>query len=54
MEIIIVLGLLYVLPTIIAFGKNHKRKWDVAVLNICGGLTGIGWVTAFIGAVWDS
>ena len=43
-------SLLY--PTIIAFVRNHHYKWVICGINIIFGLTGIGYLAAFIWAVW--
>ena len=39
---------LYFLPTIVAFSNDKKNKTAICVLNIFGGLTGIGWIGALI------
>ena len=41
---------IYMLPTIIAFGREHPRRQDVAVANILVGWTLIGWVVVFLWA----
>jgi hypothetical protein len=41
---------IYILPTLIAFGREHPRRQDVAVLNIVLGWTLIGWIGAFLWA----
>lgn len=41
---------LYMLPTLIAFAREHRRRVDVAVLNILFGWTLIGWVLVFLWA----
>jgi uncharacterized membrane protein len=42
--------LIYMLPTFIAFGREHPRRQDVAVVNIILGWTLIGWLVAFLWA----
>jgi uncharacterized membrane protein len=42
--------LIYMLPTFIAFGREHPRRQDVAVINILFGWTLIGWIGAFLWA----
>jgi uncharacterized membrane protein len=42
--------LLYMLPTLIAFGREHPRRQDVAVVNILLGWTLIGWIAVFLWA----
>ena len=34
------------LPTIIAFARNHPWKWIAAFINVIFGVTGLGWVIA--------
>lgn len=42
--------LIYMLPTIVAFGREHPRRQDITVLNILLGWTLIGWVAVFLWA----
>jgi uncharacterized membrane protein len=42
--------LIYMLPTFIAFGREHPRRQDVAVINILFGWTLIGWIAVFLWA----
>ncbi|HTQ35144.1 MAG TPA: superinfection immunity protein [Stellaceae bacterium] len=42
--------LLYMLPTIIAVGRGHPRRQDLAVANILFGWTLIGWIAVFLWA----
>jgi hypothetical protein len=44
-----VLALLYFLPAIAAFVKNHDRKWLILLLTLLLGWTIIGW---FILLIW--
>jgi uncharacterized membrane protein len=41
---------LYMLPTFIAFGREHPRRQDVALVNILLGWTLIGWIGVFLWA----
>ena len=41
---------IYILPTLIAFGREHPRRQDVLVLNLLLGWTLIGWVGVFLWA----
>jgi uncharacterized membrane protein len=43
--------LIYMLPTLIAFGREHPRRQDLAVVNILLGWTLIGWVAVFLWAL---
>jgi hypothetical protein len=42
--------LIYMLPTLIAFGREHPRRQDVAIVNILLGWTLIGWIAVFLWA----
>jgi hypothetical protein len=50
--ILMILGIvvLYMLPTFIAFGREHPRRQDVALVNILLGWTLIGWIAVFLWA----
>lgn len=43
---LLVVGSIYFLPTLLAFGRNVPSPWMVAVLNLFLGWTLIGWVVA--------
>ena len=47
---LLIIVLIYMLPTLIAFGREHPRRQDVAVVNILFGWTLIGWIAAFLWA----
>ncbi|HXC27493.1 MAG TPA: superinfection immunity protein [Stellaceae bacterium] len=42
--------LLYMLPTLIAYGREHPHRQNVALLNILLGWTLIGWIGVFLWA----
>jgi hypothetical protein len=42
--------IIYILPTIIAYGREHPRRQDVLVLNLLLGWTLIGWIGVFLWA----
>lgn len=42
--------LLYLLPSLIAFGREHPRRQDIALVNILLGWTLIGWIAVFLWA----
>jgi hypothetical protein len=44
----------YFLPFVIALVRGHRYKSVIFVLNLIGGWSGLGWVAAFIWAVWPS
>ena len=41
---------LYMLPTLIAFGRGHPRRQNIALVNILLGWTLIGWIAVFLWA----
>ncbi len=52
LPIVMILGLLlYFIPTVVAFQKNHINKTAIFILNIFLGWTFIGWVIALIWSV---
>jgi hypothetical protein len=42
----------YLLPSIIAFCRNHHYKWVILAINCVLGLTGIGYLIVFVWSVW--
>ena len=48
---IIVMVMLYTLPTIIAFGRRHPNRWLILIVNIAVGGTVVGWLVALIWAL---
>jgi len=42
--------IIYMLPTLIAFGREHPRRVEIFVLNILIGWTLIGWFLVFLWA----
>lgn len=49
--IVIVLALVYFLPSIVAYFRAHKNKVAIFFLNLLAGWTFIGWVAAFVWSV---
>ncbi|HXO00470.1 MAG TPA: superinfection immunity protein [Stellaceae bacterium] len=48
---LLLIVLIYMLPTLIAFGREHPRRTDIAVVNILLGWTLIGWFAVFLWAL---
>ncbi len=48
--VLLVIALIYMLPTLIAFGREHPRRADIAVINILLGWTLIVWIGVFLWA----
>lgn len=42
------LSLLFFVPAILAFLRNHPRRWAILVLLFSLGWTGVGWLVALI------
>jgi hypothetical protein len=49
--IILVIAVLFVLPTTIAFWKGHKYRWIILFINVVFGFTLIGWFGALIWSI---
>ncbi|HEX3884592.1 MAG TPA: superinfection immunity protein [Stellaceae bacterium] len=45
------IALLYILPTILAFGRDHPRRQALALVNILFGWTLVGWIGVFLWAL---
>lgn len=50
--IILVVALLYALPTFIAFYRNHEYRWIIFAVNVVVDATGLGWLVAFVWAIY--
>lgn len=46
--LLIILFVLYWLPTAIALFRKHHNKWAILVLNLLLGWTVIGWIAALV------
>ena len=46
--IVIVLVLVYFLPSVVAYSRAHKNKVAIFFLNLLAGWTFVGWVAAFV------
>jgi hypothetical protein len=49
--LLVLIVVLYLLPTLIAFGREHPQRTTVALLNIVLGWTLIGWIVVFVWAL---
>ena len=47
----LVLAIIYAIPTIVAFRRNHPNRWIIAVINMVFGGTIIGWGVALVWAL---
>jgi hypothetical protein len=48
--LLIMITILYLLPTVIAYGRDIPQRGAVTILNIVLGWTLVGWVLAFLWA----
>ena len=46
--LLIILALIYLLPTIIAFSRGHASRWGIFATNLLLGWSGIIWLVALI------
>lgn len=47
----LIVGIIYVLPTILAFRRSHPNRWIILVINVAFGGTIIGWGIALVWAL---
>ena len=47
-------ALLYLLPAIIGFCRNHRQRFAIAILNVLLGWTVLGWIVALIWSATNS
>ena len=50
---ILIVGLIYFLPTIVAFGKGRSNSFAIFALNLFLGFTLLGWVIALVWALTE-
>ncbi len=48
----IVSFVIYILPGVIAYKRDHHYKWVIIAMNLFFGATAIGWLVALVWAVW--
>ena len=49
---VIVVLVIYLLPSIIAFARGHRNKQALAKFNLFGGWTIFGWITALVWSLY--
>jgi hypothetical protein len=47
----LIAGVVYIIPTIMAFRRNHPNRWIILVINLAFGGTIIGWGIALVWAM---
>ena len=45
---LVVLALLYLLPTMLAWKRGSSRRWKITAINLLLGWTVIGWIVAMV------
>ena len=45
---LVVLVLLYFLPTMLAWKRGSRRRWKITLINVLLGWTVIGWIVAIV------
>jgi hypothetical protein len=48
---VIISILLYFLPSIIAYARQHRNRSTIVILNVVMGWTGVGWIFCFVWAL---
>ena len=48
----VVVLVIYLLPSLIAFVRGHRNKHALVKFNILGGWTIFGWITALVWAIY--
>jgi hypothetical protein len=46
-----IVGIIYIMPSIVAFRRNHPNRWIILVINVAFGGTVIGWGIALAWAL---
>jgi hypothetical protein len=47
----LIVGIVYIMPSIVAFRRHHPNRWIILVINIAFGGTIIGWGIALVWAL---
>src|SRR5262249_155941 len=47
----LIAGIIYIMPSIVAFRRNHPKRWIILVINIAFGSAVIGWGIALVWAL---
>lgn len=50
--LILFVAVIYFIPAVIAFRREHEYRWVIFALNFVGGFTGILWIVALVWAVF--
>src|ERR1700712_3530260 len=44
-------GFIYIIPTLVAFHRNHPNRWLILAINVAFGATIIGWIGPLVWAL---
>lgn len=47
----LIIGIVYIAPSIVAFRRNHPNRWIILVINVVFGGTILGWGIAMVWAM---
>lgn len=49
--VFLIAGIIYIIPSFVAFRRNHPNRWIILVINLAFGGTIIGWGIALVWAM---
>jgi Superinfection immunity protein/Short C-terminal domain len=49
--LLLIVLIIYFVPTVVAFSRKHPNRWMIAVINIVFGGTGLGWLGSLVWAL---
>lgn len=49
--VFLIAGIIYIIPSIVAFRRDHPNRWIILVINVAFGSTIIGWGIALVWAM---
>jgi hypothetical protein len=47
----LIVGIIYIMPSIVAFRRNHPNRWIILIINVAFGGTVIGWGITLVWAM---
>lgn len=48
--LIVLVLFIYIIPSVVAFGRKHPNRWAILAVNVVFGGTGIGWLGSLVWA----
>jgi Superinfection immunity protein/Short C-terminal domain len=49
--VFLIIGIVYIIPTLVAFRRNHPNRWPILLVNVVFGGTVLGWGVALAWAL---